>query len=315
MLLALALATAASAGEPAWYHPDEVAAQSAVFQAAAGELGPRYQALEDSLRRLSRPLEDLELATALAGDRLSRDTRAWAEQTRRTALAGHLQAQRHVDYVQDEYGRIFGAALQRALPTVSGGATARECASGGGVQAMMGRGAACEGVDLNPALARALDADPLLADEVARLNALPWPQVQVEPAPQPALALTGTGGWVQLAPLARALWPDRLERRTDDLDRELAPFEDALDAGDEAALASAREARARYEAALAADGEVLLALVAEALEKKARKGGADVGACVNPVALGGCPGQDRTEEIIGLIGQDRRLQRGLAELP
>lgn len=314
-LLAGLAAGPARAAEPAWYHPDEVAGASAVFQQAAGEIAPRYQALEDDLRRLSRPLEDLELATALAGDRLSPDSRAYAETTRRAAAVAHLQAQRHVDLVQEDYARVFGAALQRALSEVGKGYTVKECSGGGGVQAMMGRSRSCEGKDLNAALARAIDQDAQLQAEVAEINAVPWPEVEIQGAEQPVVPLTGSGGWFSLATVARSLWSSRLVDRSDDLDRELAPIDDEIEAGEASALARAQEARAGYESALAADGEVLLALLQEALAKKAKKGGDDLGACINPVELGGCPGPDRTAEVLGLVGADRRLRKGLDALP
>lgn len=314
-LLCLLLCTSARAAQPAWYDPDEVAGHSAVFAQAADELGPRYAELEGQLRKLSQPLEDLELATALAGDRLSGDSRAWSLQTRRTVAAAHLQAQRHVDLVQEDYARVFGAALQRALEVEGQGYTVKECSGGSGIQALMGRGRSCEGEDLSAALARRMDQDAQLASDVAEINAVPWPTVQVDGAEQPVIPLTGSGSWFSLATVARTLWRDRLIERGDDLDRQLAPIDDELAAGDEAALASAQEARAAYDSALAADGEVLLALIQQALEKKAKKGGDDVGACINPSTLGGCAGQDRTGEILDLLQGDRRLLKGLARLP
>ncbi len=314
-------AAPSSAAEPAaeppaaWYAPDEVASHSAVFAAASQELGPRYEALEDALRKLGPALEDLELGSLLAGDRLPEETRAYTQQTRRAAAAAHISAQDHVDFVQEGYAREFGAALQRAIAGSSDAYTITRCAAASGVAAMMARASHCEGTDLNATLARAMDADTELSTAVAEINARPWPDVAITGQPQPVQPLTGTGGWVQLAPLARALWQDRLDRRADDLDRALAPLEDELDAGDPAALADATEQRASYEAALAADGEVLLALVAEALDRNARKGGADVGFCVNPALLGGCPGTDRTDEIIALLSGDRRVLKGLQNLP
>lgn len=317
LLLGLSVAPPAAAGDSptAWYDPDEVAAHSTVFAAASQELAPRYEALEDALRDLGPAVADLELGTLLAGDRLAEDTRAYAESVRRAAVAAHVAAQAHVDFIQDGYARVFGDALNRAIEANGDAATIVECRRGGGIASMMGRGRHCEGTDLNATLARAMDADPELAAAVAEINARPWPEVQVTGAPQPVQPLTGTGSWVQLATLARALWQERLDRRADELDRALAPLEEGIEAGEPAALARASELRADYEAALAADGEVLLALVEEALSRKARKGGGDVGFCVNPVALGGCPGADRTDEIIALVADDRRVVKGLQGLP
>lgn len=315
LLLVLAPPAVAGAAPPAWYQPDLVAEQSATFRAASAEIGPRYQAIEDELRRLSGPIEELSLGAALAGDALSADSRIYVGRTRTAAVAARIQAQKHVNLVQEDYGRAFGDALDRALGEVGRGYTVEECKGGGSMASMMGQGRSCPGEDLNAALARALDRDSVLAREIASVNAVPWPTVEVQGAPQPVLALTGDASWFQLGALAQAIWADRLEARSDDLDRLLAPLEDLIAAGDKAALSAATEHRAAYDSALAADGQVLLALVQATLEKNSKKGGADVGACVNPVALGGCPGQDRSAELIALLRADRRLTRGLAALP
>ncbi|NOY25214.1 MAG: hypothetical protein GXP62_05020, partial [Oligoflexia bacterium] len=173
----------------------------------------------------------------------------------------------------------------------------------------------CPGDDINALLAASLDADPVLATAIDQLNALPWPAPALSGVSQPVLALTGDAGFVQLAPVARALWASHLEDRSDDLDRKVAPLDDAVAAGDADALKQAQVARQAYEDALAADGQVLIAQLQASLARAAKKGGADIGLCLNPQALMGCPGSDHTAELLPLLQADRKLNRALSALP
>ena len=315
-LVAGLLLAPASAAPAAWYHPDEVADKSAVFANASAEILPHYQDVETALRQLSPAVEDLELASTLAAGSLPASGRAYALDIRKQAAALLLSAQARVDAVQESYGQSFGAALERALAVEGKGKEVQECAGGGGVQAMMGPGRKpCVGQDLNPALAALLDADASLKAEITAANALPWPEIRLGGAAQAPIALTGSGGHVQLAPVARGLWAERLTDRADDLDRALEPLEDALDAGDAAALAQAQEHRAAYDRKLAADGQVLLPLLGEALDRLKGDAGADVGLCVNPAGLGGCTGVDRTAELLPMLLADKKLRKALASLP
>ncbi len=167
VVLSLALPLDARAqGKPtaatAWYDPEQVAAQSALFKTASDQTGPRFLAIEGQLRRISPALEDLELASALAADALGPKTKTWAQGRRRLALQQRALAQSQVDELQDAYIAAFDAALQRALRARKDGAGAVECSAGTGMQAMMRRQPACPGTDLSAELARQMDQDPLL---------------------------------------------------------------------------------------------------------------------------------------------------------
>lgn len=320
VVLSLALPLDARAqGKPtaatAWYDPEQVAAQSALFKTASDQTGPRFLAIEGQLRRISPALEDLELASALAADALGPKTKTWAQGRRRLALQQRALAQSQVDELQEAYIAAFDAALQRALRARKDGAGAVECSAGSGMQAMMRRQPACPGTDLSAELARQMDQDPLLQAEVQRLSALPWPKVELPAEPQEVLPLTGSAGYIELAPLARALMAARVQARGDDFDRAVSPLAEAIDQGDTSAISKAGEARQRWERALKSDGLVLLPLVEEALGRLKKGAGAEVGLCVNPAVLGGCAGTDRSAELIPLLAADKKLARAIGALP
>lgn len=306
---------AALAASPAFYDPEQVASASTLFKSATDEVGPRYLAIEGQLRKLSPAVEDLELATALAHDSVGKKGLAWSTGTRTAAVEARMGAQAQVDQVQDGYVLAFEAALARALPGLSAGREVKECFGGSGMAALMARRTPCAGDDLSPSLAATMDADPVLKAEIARIASLPWPELQLPSQVQPPVTLTGSEGWIELAPLARAIAGERLERRADAFDRAVAPLMDDIDAGDADAFAKAQQARQSWERGLASEGQVLLPLLEEALGRLKKGAGASVGLCTNPTALGGCEGKDRTAELLPLLAADKKLLKAIASLP
>ncbi|MDG1482999.1 MAG: hypothetical protein P8R54_25635 [Myxococcota bacterium] len=315
-MLTLLLSTAALAASPAHYHPENVAGASAVFRDSADDLAPAFDKAQTTLARLARDLENLEIGVALLGDQAPAALQAWADESQKIAAVQYISMQRHVNLLQDGYETVFGAALDRALAAQSS-YTIAECASGGGVTAMMRRGSSgsCEGTDLNADIAAAIDADATLKSDLVGLTDAPWPESGIEASTQAAIPLTGSGRDVNVAAMAEALIDDLLDRRLEDFEDALAPLEDGIDAGDESTLARAADLKDAYEAALAADGAVLLEAIQIAIARAGKKSNTDnIALCANPAGLGGCGGEDATSEVFGLIKDDRKLQKAVAGL-
>ena len=310
MLIPL-LSTAALAGSPAHYHPDNVAGESAVFRASAEDLAPAFDAAQTSLATLGKDLENLEIGVALLGDQAPEPLKVWSESAQETVTVQYLTVQHHVDAIQDGYAQVFGEALQRAIDAQTGH-TIVQCASGGSLNAMLRRSSAgsCEGEDLNATLAAALDADATLRSELTGLTGLEWPIIGLEEQQQEVVAITGTGRDVNVAALANALIGDLLDRRLEAFEDALAPLEDDIDDGDEDALARATTLKSDYEARLAADGAALITAVTEAVGRAGKKNNTDnIGLCANPARLGGCGGEESTSAVYDLIREDRKLQK------
>ncbi len=297
-LLALLLPLTSWAARQGHYHPDEVAARSARFQELSQAFLPRFDALQGQLARAGEALQELERAVLLLGDRAPEGLRTWQEDLRRRAAHAHLTAQAHVDLVQQDAEQTFGRALQRALEALDDDWEVQECRR----SPLPGpaAGPACPGEDLNDRLAKALDADPVLEAEVRDMLSVPWPEFQLEGAPQPAVPFTGEDGYIRLAAVAEALVGERIEAMADELDRRLAAV-----AGD---LERAYDLRAAWERDMAALGDTLL----QAIERPLKRHDLEVALCANPPALGGCPGVDRTDEALALLVDDRRVRRALS---
>jgi hypothetical protein len=311
-MLAIVLAVV-SADAAAYYHPDDVAKASAVFGAAAERLGPAFDAHQAELSKWGAALEELELGIALLGPACPESTRAWALETRKRVTAQFLLVQQHVDGIQDGYAREFGAALERALQKVPGGAAAVQCQSKGpAFGPAVGRGASCTGDDLNAAIAKVLDADTALQKAVALLDGAPWPEVGAPPAPQPAVAITGEERWVSLGALAKKLVPDVLDAERDALEADLEGLEEGLEAKDPHALAQAQARKDAYLATLAVDGARLRALLDDAVRTHENKGGTrSVAYCANPAPLGGCAGTEATASVLAELRDDAKLAKAL----
>lgn len=308
--IALLLGAAALAQPAGYFHPDDVAARSKVFVGAAEKMGPAFEGVQQSLGGLGRGLQELEVGGALLGDRVPSGFAAWSTEQRRTVTGQFLRVQKHVDLVQEDFGGVFGAALDRALEA-EGGAL-QECTKGSGVQALMRRpGAGCTGTDRNGALARALDADPGLEQAVTEILDIPFPELGVEDRSWAPVALTGTARWVSAAALADRFAGAALAREAAALEDRLAPLEARIAGGDASAVAEAAEARSAYEAALAGAGTTLLEAATKALDKA---GAGDVGVCPNAASFGGCAGADASREVLRTLAEDKRFTKVAAGL-
>lgn len=306
--LLLALAGLALAEEAAWYHPDDVAKASAVFQKVAERTGPAFETRQRDVDRAGAALEDLETGVMLLGDDAPAPVRAWSDDTRRHVTGQVMRLQRHVDLLQEDYGKVFGDALERALGVTAKGYAVKEC---GGVSLMgMRKRPDCVGTDLNPQLARVIDADPLLAAELDAIAKVEWPTVELPTSQLPVVAMTGTARWVDGGALARKLVAARLEQRREELDRQVGPL---LEEGTtEETVAKAKELREAWAKVVAADGKALRDLVTDTLQRLAKKGGpAEVGWCANPPALGGCQGEDATIAVLTALGEDKKFGKAV----
>lgn len=320
MLLWFALSPAL-ADAPGHYHPDDIAAQSQRFAQAAEVMGPAFEQIQTDLSRVGADLQDLERNTAFVGPAAPEALAAWTETTRRAVTGQYLQIQRHVDLLQEDYANVFSDAVNRAIASVGANYTLTECTQSSSISSMLRRSSSggsttCTGDNLNAAIAAHIDEDGALADDLAEINAIPWPTISIEPAPQPVHAVTGTGQYISLSTLAAAYLDRRADVHLENFEDALAPLEDGLNEGDSAALEQAAALKEAYLAALATDGGALMEALNTFLTKAGRRAPEmlDVGLCANPSNLGGCPGEDITAQLMPQLEQDGKFQKAMSRL-
>lgn len=302
MRLLLVLTLTPLAGEPAYWSSDTIAAGSAQFAKAQGRDAGAYERAQDALEKGKRAVADLDMGVALVG---SPEALVAYDTSQRRALAGQfLQLSKHADLLADDYSRIFGDAVQRALPTVGKGFDVKECTGGSAIEAMMHRSPKCAGKDLSPALIAAIDGDPKLTAAIKDILTVEWPVIALPTAPQAVIPLTGTVVSVDAAALARALRGDDVKAAQDSYEADIEQIDsDAeTDAAKKAAIAQGEAIRARWTSAMNALGADVIAKAKKSLTKAEKKGGpAAVGVCPNPAALGGCGVPDVTAAVVAAL--------------
>lgn len=290
----------ALAGEPAFWNSEGVASQSALFGRAQSRDARGFEGAQAQLEAKKRAVAALDLGVALVGSPPA--LRDAATDARRKLAGQFLRLQRHADLLATDYEQTFGAAVQRALPTVGKGLSVVECTPPSGIQALMRRSSAsCAGTDLNAALARAIDADPVLQAAVEELLEVEWPSIELPAIRGTVVALSGSARSVDAASLARKLRPEEVQAAQDAYEAAIEQL-DGLDSEDEAvkkaAIAKAEAARAAWSHQVAAVGT---GLWPEAKKKLSAAKYGDVGVCPVPAALGGCGVEDVSEAALAAM--------------
>ena len=301
MLALLFAATAAAAG---FYHPNDVAGASERFASAQGELLAPLEARQQTARELSNALRSYrEGLDALGADAPAEQLARLA--TAETAYLRQFEAlQRFADTLVGDFDEAFTAAMERAL-SAQGGATecVREIAVGPRVPGMAGRtqaNPACQGDDLNQALAAAIDADPTLIEVLPTILQRPWPDLAVAESPQPPVGAGDRYVHLQALLTAGAGSALRAIDRDDDDQRMAieAKLEDGADAAELETLQGVGEQIAQSTAAKRAQ---LAQPIRQAADKELGKWAKAEGPtawCVQPQRLGGCVGTDATAELV-----------------
>lgn len=306
-------AAAALAQSPAHYAPDSIAQSSQLFRSYAEGLAPKFEALQNSLGRAGRGLEELEQSVLLLGDRAPEEMLAYLEQSRRTANHAFLVAQEHVSLIEADSQGVFEGAMGRAISEVAEERELVECSQPSGMMAFgPSRGQTnCEGDDLNADIAARMDADPALQQAVQSILSVDWPQVDFTPKTLPSVPLSDedTQGFVQVGALSQVFLSDALAEIEANLERRLAPIQAKLQSGDEAgkeeAIREAEEHRAAFNAEVAELGNRLFSAMEAGLKKQT------ISLCPNPPVFGGCPGEDQTAAIVESLQGSRRFQRAV----
>ncbi|MCB9671802.1 MAG: hypothetical protein H6734_20160 [Alphaproteobacteria bacterium] len=300
--------TAALAG---FYHPRDVAAESGMYGSVAQVAATRASDAQQRARSLALALQDYEEALDLLGPAASEAERARLHALTRQYNRELAVLQAAVDRLVGGFDAAFVASMERALAKHPGAVRCeRDVATGPsipGLGARTQRNPACQGDDLNSAIAAVMDADPRLAADLDVLDAA-LPGFTLEPVPTSIVA----DRWIGVAPFFQAAAGKALKgiRRADEEAR--LPIEAAIEQG-----ASREELEALKPRAEAIDADTarrraelgvpVLARADAVLAKKAP----GVGWCAQPATLGGCTGTDATAELAAVLRADKKLQKAL----
>ncbi|GDX82421.1 hypothetical protein LBMAG42_42320 [Deltaproteobacteria bacterium] len=303
----LLLIAGVEAETPLWWTEEGVTKASAWFGKAQARDAEAYDAAGDQLAKAKRLVGALELADALLAPDTARA--AYFAALDRSLTGQFMRLQKHTDLLGGDYSRVFGAAVERALPIVAKGQTITQCTSVSKVEAMMGKGPRCPGTDISAKVGATLDEDKELQGQVASILSVDWPKIEVTGAVQAPIALTGAERSVDVSTLARALRPAELQELDDAREAALEQIEEEIESPDiatkQAGIAKGEAIRKQWREGVAALGAKLWPETKKKLEKAAKKGGAAaVALCANPQGLGGCGVADVTGEVVAALAGD-----------
>lgn len=302
------------AQSPAHFSTDGIAQKSAVFRSYSERLSPQFERLQQSLGKAGQGIEMLERGVLLLGTKASPDLKEHLAASRRTLNHAFLVAQEHVTLLEVDSQAVFESAMSRAIAQHKSGRELVECSKPRGLMAFGPSGGQqnCVGDNLSASIAATMDEDQPLKASVESILSVEWPVVEFEPKPWEATALTGTDGYVQVVALAHAFLSRELGALEAGLDRDLAPVQAELGAQETpneeskaAALKSAWALRSAYETAVGEQGARLWTAMEKPLNKKKQA----VALCANPEVYGGCPGEDRTEEVLAILQGNRKFRK------
>lgn len=297
----LLLIAGVEAETPLWWTEEGVTKASSWFGKAQARDAEAYDLAGDQLTTAKRLVGALELADALLVVDPARA--AYFAALDRSLTGQFIRLQKHTDLLGGDYSRVFGAAVERALPIVAKGQTVTQCTSVSKVEAMMGKGPRCPGADISAKVAATLDEDLELQGQVASILSVDWPKIEVTGAVQAPVPLTGAERSVDVSTLARALRAAELQELDDVREAALEQIEEEIESADvatkQAGIAKGETIRKQWREGAAAVGAKLWPETKKKLEKAAKKGGATaVALCANPPGLGGCGVPDVTGEVV-----------------
>jgi len=314
-----ALISSAALAGPGYFHPADIGAESEVFASTSEQLSEPFDALQDRAASLALALRQYRAALDLLGPAASQDERDRVTEIETQYNTDMAALQAFADALISDYDDHMVAAMERAVGSVAAGAVQcqREIPRGPSLPGMPTRmepNPECTGTDLNANVARAMDADAVLAASLKEVMARPWPSFADLSETQPP---TGGERHVHLHALVSRGAGDVLRRidREDDERRfeanamaEGTPTESER-AAQVASLRSVAAETARRRSELAAP--ILAAGDAAAAKWTSKGGEPSTGWCANPVALGGCTGTDATDELVGRLLEDKKVAKAL----
>lgn len=293
----------------AYYSSNEVAKNSALFAQAAEISAPQYSQAETNIRKYSQTLSEMEFNTAfLQDDGLTK----WFQYNQKRIIGYRLQVSRHVSFMTDDYDKEFSAAVKRAIADIGFEGEVKKC-EGNKMQSMMGSAPKCEGKSLDKDISSRVDNDQELKSALAEINALEWPTSQVEERQQAVSSITGTTYYIDLYAFSSKFLQDSIDSHDRWLEAQTDSIIEGLEAGDTEAIKQAEAFRTSYNERIAIDGKKLISTFEIYANKRVKKNDklGNIGFCGNVKALGGCVGQDVTNEMIDFLSNDKKFLKAL----
>jgi len=299
----------ALAGSPAHYNPDEISKNSKLFAKSAEISGPRFTQAEQNLTKYSTELSEMEISSSL----LSNDAFSnWFNTNQRFLVGYHIQTNRHIALLTEDYDKEFWSAVERALLDINHDGDVSLCETKG-IHSLMGAKPKCDGISLDMQIANRIDTDAQLQQSLDEMQGIPWPELKISPMTQPSIPITGEENSIYLYDVAKVFLIEELDAHRNWLEEQTDTVIEGIEDGDQEAIKQAEQFKAEYKNRIAKDGQRFTAAInAYAIKKEGKYPQlSSIALCGNAKNFGGCPGTDKTSEVLDILKGDKKFYKEL----
>jgi hypothetical protein len=313
------LVATALAAPVGFWHPDDLAPRSELFVSSSERLQQPFEDRSGQAESLANALREYREGLDLLGDRAPAAERDRLEALEKEFQRQHAVLQDFADRLVADYDQAFTTAVERAVKAkgevVECQATIRSGPALPGVPSREQKNPDCQGEDLNAALAATVDADAALKAAVEEVLARPWPELGL--ASEAQAPVGGGERWIAVRDLLLAGARPKLQQIEAADDEARMKIDAAIEGGATVEELKALEPEAeRIEQETAAKRAALAAPVLAAAEGRMAKkwaGEPATGWCANPVALGGCTGEDASRVLVARLLEDKKVAKSFPD--
>ncbi len=286
-----------------YYNETEISKSSVLFAKSAEVSAPQFAKAESTIRQHATIITKMEQNVALLNDDALQES---FTETQRRMLGYRLQVSKHATMLTDDYDTEFTAAMNRALTDLTKEGAIKPCEAQA-IHAMMGAAPKCEGTSYSKIIAESMDSDAALQSAIEAINSVPWPTVEISTQLQAPKSITGLDNYIQLDVFANTFLKQRIQMHQRWLESQNDKLIEGVESGDQSAIEKAQQNREAYFERLNADGEQLNALLTAYSEKRGKKHEVlnSLSLCGTVQELGGCSGNDVTQDVLNIMKNDR----------
>lgn len=281
-----------------YYSPESIASNSELFRASQEKLMPIYSRLESELSRWEEGLRKEELAVYLLND-ADRIKSYKDEKLRYTENA--ILFDKRAGQTINSYESLFMSAVEAEISNYPG---AKECSEQAGLMSFNDNSESCEGENISALLAQKIDASEKLKTDLAAVDAIPWPTINLAEGP-----VDSGGEYINILALAQHHFSDQitaLEVQRNSALSELLPGLNSEDLSiKEQSIQSATKVHDEFHEGLNVIGSKLNQAVLIINENSSF--------CTHSPELGGCSGTNTTSSTIESIEGHRKARRILSK--
>ncbi len=294
------------------YNETEIARNSTLFADAAKSSAPQFAKAESTMNQHASYLSTMETSLAFVGLVESPD---WYIQNQKQMLGYRLMVNKHIQLLTTDYDVEFTKAMERAIESLNFDGTIQLCEAQS-IHAMMGTAPKCEGVSLSKSISNNIDNDTQLQASLKELNNLQWPEPFTETQSIDAIPLTGSKYYIRTDVIIQKLVNSSVNNHKKWLENKYDSIVEGVENENPEAIKLAVKQRDEYKQRISKTGEQFEEAIELFSIKRAKKFPQleSLAQCHNLQELGGCTGEDITEEFLAFIESEKHWNKSLKKV-